>query len=123
MLSPNTDGIPDYEEVFNSNNAKNSDRSLEMTTIPLLELNDLKNRSTSLESEVKLLNSLLEEMRKEFRDKSEKLLSELEKDSSPQGNGLQNCVGAVKVNEDQYYFSSYAGYDIHHEMLSVRIVT
>lgn len=110
----------DYEEQYNSSTAKKSNKDNQMVSISQLELNDLKNTTRDLQSEVKHLNSLLEDMRKQFRNNSEKLLNELERETKDKP---KNCVAAVKCSEDEFYFSSYAGYDIHHEMLSVRIVT
>ena len=112
----------DYEEVFNSSTAKKANKSTPMVTISQLELNDLQNSNRKLQDEVKHLNSLLEDMQREFRNNSDKLLSELERDTKKDGEKPKNCVAAVRCADDEMYFSSYAGYDIHYEMLSVRIV-
>lgn len=90
-----------------------------MVSISQLELNELKNMTRNLDAEVKHLNSLLEDMRKEFKSNSEKLISELEKETAT-ALTTQHCVAAVKCADDEMYFNTYAHYDIHHEMLSVR---
>lgn len=106
----------DFEESYNSEEAKSSGKSSAMVQISQLELNELQSRSNNLEAEVKLLNSVLEDMRKEFRVHSDKLIQELE--STPDES--KNCVSSVKVADDEEYFNTYAHYDIHQEMLSVR---
>lgn len=115
-----TPSFIDFEDQFNSSTAKKANKDTTMVSISQLELNELKNTTRNLSAEVKHLNSLLEDMRKEFKSNSEKLISELEKDTTIEVQ--PKSVAAVKVADDEMYFSSYAHYDIHHEMLSVRIV-
>lgn len=75
-----------------------------------------------MEDEVKLLRDLLDEAQKRLQGNLEKVLTELEEqqDDEEKEQKPKNCVASVKVADDEMYFSSYAHYDIHHEMLSVR---
>lgn len=120
LINNDSDPLVDYEEQFNSTTAKSANKDTATVTVSQLELNELHNKTRNLEDEVKVLNSLLEDLRLEFKNNSEKLLNELEKETKDAPEGPKNCVAAVKCSEDENYFHSYASYDIHHEMLSVR---
>ena len=43
----------------------------------------------------------------------------LEKDSGVSATSTKHCVGSSSLKADESYFSSYAHFGIHHEMLSV----
>lgn len=110
----------DYEEKYNSSTAKSANKDTSMKQISQVELNEILIKTRNLEAEVSHLNSLLDDLRTEFKNNSEKLLSELEKDTASPAETPKNCVAAVKVSEDNLYFQSYAHYEIHAEMLNVR---
>lgn len=108
--------LPDFEDKYNSRTAKSANKDNTMVSISQIELNELRSTIRSLEGEVKLLNGVLDDMRTEFKTNSDKLLAELEKEPT------RNGVGSVRCADDELYFHTYAHYDIHHEMLSVRIL-
>lgn len=114
----------DFEEKFNSETAKGANKGTAVVSISQVELNQLRSAIRDLKAEADLWRGVAEDMKKELKANSEKVLSQLEKmDSDPEQRGPEkqrDHVGGRNCSEDEPYFNTYAHYDIHHEMLSVR---
>lgn len=73
-----------------------------------------------------LLEHLIGQIEK-MKTSYQELIERTETSNGPTTVGLssdativQTCVGQVPVKEDEGYFNTYAHFDIHHDMLSVR---